>query len=124
MPLGMVVSHMLDFNSIIVPLRFVQGLFHAVLGRRPRRSPDSSTMMSLLEGPKQVMSLVIFGLRWRQCSEAPTVLRYTFMINVAYLYHRDSESQSVSPHTYVPFQIQQTISHEDIEFHENAMDPM
>ena len=95
-----------------------------VLGRRPHMSPDSSTLMSLLEGPKHVVSLVIFGLRWIHCSEAPTVLRYTFMIDVAYLYHRDFDSQSTSPYIYVPFHIQQTISHEDIEFHENAMGPM
>ena len=66
MPLGMVVSHVLDFNSIITPLRFMQGLFHTVLGRRSQMSPDSSTLVSPLEGPKQVMSLVILGLRWRQ----------------------------------------------------------
>ena len=80
--------------------------------------------MSLLEGPKQVMSLVIVGLRWRQCSKAPVVRLYTLMIDAAYLYHRDSDSQSASPYSYVPFQIQQTISHEDIAFHENAMGPM
>ena len=124
MPLGMVVSHVLNFYSIIAPLRFVQGLFHTVLGRRPRMSPDSSTLVSPLKGPKQVMSLVISGLRWRQCSEAPAVLRYTFMIDTTYLYHRDFDSQSVIPYNYVPFQIQQTISHEDIAFHENAMGPM
>ena len=98
----MVVSHVLDFNSIIAPLRFIQGLFRTVLGRRPRMSPDSSTLVSPLEGPKQVMSLVISRLRWRQWSEAPVVLRYTFMIDAAYLYHRDSDSQSASPHSYVP----------------------
>ena len=70
------------------------------------------------------MSLVIFGLHWRQCLEAPIVLLYRFMIDAAYLYHRDSNSQSASPHSYVPFQIQQTISHEDIAFHENAMGPI
>ena len=70
------------------------------------------------------MSLVIFGLHWRQCSEALAVLLYRFMIDVAYLYHRDSDSQSASPYNYVPFQIQQTVSHEDIAFHENAMGPM
>ena len=102
MPLAMVVSHVLDFNSIIAPLRFVQGLFHTVLGRRPKISPDSSTLVSILEGPKQVMSLVILELCWRQCLEAPLVLRYTFMIDAAYLYHRDSNSQSASPHSYVP----------------------
>ena len=85
MPLGMVVSHVLDFNSIITLLRFVQGLFHIVLGRRPQMSPDSSTLVSPLKGPKQVMSLMIFGLRWRQCSEAPVVLRYTFMIDASIL---------------------------------------
>ena len=74
MPLGMVVSHVLDFNYIITPLRFVQGLVHVVFGRRPWMSPDSSTLMSLVEGPKQVMSLVISRLRWRQYSEAPAVL--------------------------------------------------
>ena len=52
------------------------------------------------------------------------MLRYTFMIDVAYLYHRYSNSQSGSPHSYVLFQIQQTISHEDIAFHENSMGPM
>ena len=83
MPLRMVVSHMLDSNYIIAPLRFVQGLVHVVLGQRPQMSPNSSTLVILLEGPKQVMSLVISGLRWRQCLEAPTVLRYTFMIDVA-----------------------------------------
>ena len=101
MPLRMVVSHMLDFNSIIASLRFVQGLFHIVLGRRPRMSPDSSTLVSPLEGPKQVISLVIFGLRWRQCSESPTMLQYTFMIDTTYLYRKDSNSQSVSLHSYV-----------------------
>ena len=65
-------------------------------------SPESSTLVSLLEGPKQVMSLVISRLRRRQCSEAPTVLRYTFMIEPTYLYHRDSNSQVVSLHSYVP----------------------
>ena len=74
MTLGMVFSHMLDSNYIIKPLRFIQGLFHAVFGRRPRMSPDSSTLMSLFEGPKKVMSPVIFGLRWRQCLDAPAVL--------------------------------------------------
>ena len=102
MPIGMVVSHMLDSNYIIAPLRFVQGLFHTVLGRRARMSLDSSTLVSPLKGPKLVMSLVISSLRWRQCSEAPTVLRYTFMIDATYLYRRDSESQSASPHIYVP----------------------
>ena len=58
--------------------------------------------MSLLEGPKQVMSLVSSELRWRQYSEAPTVLQYTFMIDAAYVYHRDFDSQSVSPHSYEP----------------------
>ena len=101
MPLGMVVSHVLHFNSIIALLRFVQGLFHTVLGRRPQMSPDSSTLVSPLEGPKQVMSLMISGLCWRQCSEAPTVLQYTFMIDTTYLYCRDFDSQSVSPHSYV-----------------------
>ena len=70
------------------------------------------------------MSLVIFGLCWRQCLEAPSMLQYTFMIDATYLYHRDSDSQLVSPHIYVPFQIQQTIVHEDITFHENSMGPM
>ena len=41
-----------------------------------------------------------------------------------YLYHRDSNSQSASPYSYVLFQIQQTISYEDIAFHENAMGPI
>ena len=80
---GKVVSHVLHSNYIIAPLKFVQGLFHIVLGQRPQMSPDFSTLVSPLEGPKQVMSLVISGLRWRQCLEAPTVLRYTFMIDVA-----------------------------------------
>ena len=70
------------------------------------------------------MSLMISGLRWRQCSEAPAVLLYRFMIDATYLYHRDSNSPSVSPYSYVPFQIQQTVSHEDIAFHENAMGPI
>ena len=74
MPLEMVVSHVLDSNYIIAPLRFVQVLVRTILGRRPWMSPDSITFMILFEGPKQVMSLVIFGLRWRQCSEAPAVL--------------------------------------------------
>ena len=97
----MVVFHVLDFNSIITPLRFLQGLFRTVLGWRPRMSPNSSTLVSPLEGPKQVMSLVIYGLHWRQCSEAPVVLRCTFMIDTAYLYHKDSNSHSTSPHSYV-----------------------
>ena len=67
------------------------------------------------------MSLVISGLRWRRCLESPSVLRYTFMIDVTYLYHRESDSQSTSPHSYVPFQIQHIINHEDITFHENSM---
>ena len=46
------------------------------------------------------------------------------MIDAAYLYHRDSDSQSISPYSYVPFQIHHTVSHEDIEFHSNAMGPM
>ena len=70
------------------------------------------------------MSLVIFGLHWRQCLEAPVVLRYTFMIDTTYLYRRDSDSQTTSPYNYVPLYIQQTVSHEDIAFHENAMGPM
>ena len=74
MPLEMVVSHMLDFNHVIASLRFVQGLVRVVFGQRPWMSPDSSTLMSLFEGPKQVMSLMISGLHWRQCSEAPTML--------------------------------------------------
>ena len=124
MPLGMVVSHVLDSNYMIAPLRFVQGLVYAIFGQRPRMSLESSTLMSLFEGPKEVMSLVIFGLRWRQCSEAPTVLLYRFMIDATYLYHRDSDSQSASPYSYVPFYIQQTVNQLDIEFHENAMGPM
>ena len=88
MPLRMVVSHVLDFNYIIAPLRFVQGFVHTIFGQRPWMSPDSSTLVSPLEGPKQVMSLVIFGLCWSQCSEAPAVLRYTFMIDATYLYHK------------------------------------
>ena len=102
MPLGMVVSNVLDFNSIIASLIFVQGLFCTILGWRPRMSPDSSTLVGPLEGPRQVMSLVISRLHWRQCSEAPAVLRYTFMIDATYLYHRDFDSQSTSPHSYVP----------------------
>ena len=46
------------------------------------------------------------------------------MIDAAYLYHRDSDSQLVSPYNYVLFQIQQIVSHEDIAFHENAISPM
>ena len=46
------------------------------------------------------------------------------MIDVAYLYHRDFDSQSVNPDSYVPFQIQQIVNHEDIAFHENAMGSM
>ena len=52
MPLEMVVSHVLESNYIIVPLRFVQGLVYTVLGQRPRMSPDSTTLMIPLEGPK------------------------------------------------------------------------
>ena len=48
------------------------------------------------------MSLVIFGLHWRQYSEALAVLRYTFIIDAAYLYHGDSDPQLASPHSYVP----------------------
>ena len=124
MPLGMVVSHVLNFNSIISLLRFIQDLVRTVLGRRPRMSPDSSTLMSLLEGPKQVMSLVISGLHWRQCSESPVALLYRFMIDTTYLYHRDSNSPSVGPYNYVLFQIQKVVGHEDIAFHENSMGPM
>ena len=102
MSLGMVVSHMLDSKYIITSLIFVQGLFCIVLGRRPWMSPNSSTLMSLFEGPKQVMSLVISGLHWRQCLEVPPVLLYRFMIDETYLYHKDSDSQSVSLHNYVP----------------------
>ena len=105
MPLRMVVSHVLDSNYIIAPLRFVQGLVRIVLDQRPRMSPDSSTLMSLLEGPEHVMSLVIFGLGWRQCLEAPAVLLYRFMIDATYLYHRESDSQLAIPYSYVPFQI-------------------
>ena len=106
MPIGMVVCHVLDSNFIIVPLRFVHGFLCIVFGRRPRMSPDSITLMSLFKGPKQVMSLVISRLHWRQCLEAPTVLLYRFMIDAAYLYHRDFDSQSVSPYSYVLLQIQ------------------
>ena len=87
-------------------------------------SLDSITLMSLFEEPKQVMSLMIFGLHWRQRLETPAVLLYRFMIDAAYLYHKDSDSPSVSPYNYVPFQIQQAIRHEDIAFHENATGPM
>ena len=52
MPLGMVVSHMLNSKYIIEPLRFIQGIVHTVFGRRPQMSPNSSTLMSLFEGPK------------------------------------------------------------------------
>ena len=97
MPLGMVVSHVLGFNPIIAPLIFVEVLFQAVLSQRPRMSPDSSTLVSLLEGPKQVMSLVISRLHWRQCSEALEALLYRCMIDGAYLYHRDSNSPLVIP---------------------------
>ena len=75
-------------------------------------------------GPKQVMSLVISGLRWRWCSESPTVLLYRFMIDAAYLYHKDSNSELASPYSYVPFKLQQAVSHEDIAFDENSMGPM
>ena len=102
MPLGMVFSHVLNCNFIIVPLRFVQGLFLIVLGRRPQMSPDSSTIMSPLKG-NMFMSLVISGLRWRQCSEARAVLLYIFMIDATYLYHKDFDSPLVSPYSYVPF---------------------
>ena len=54
MPLRMVVSHVLDYNYIIASLRFIYGLVHTVLGQRPRMFPDSSTLMSLFEGPQQV----------------------------------------------------------------------
>ena len=70
---------------------------------RPWMSPDSRTLMSLFKGPKQVMSLVIFGLCWSQCSEAPPVLLYIFMIDATYLYHKDFDSPLVSPYSYVPF---------------------
>ena len=103
--LRMVVSHMLDSNYIITPLRFVQGLVNAVFGRRPWMSLDSGTLMSVFEGPKQVMSLMISRLRWRQCLEALAALLYRFMIDAAYLYHIDFDSQSVSPYNYVPSQI-------------------
>ena len=122
MPLGMVVSHMLNSNYIIAPLRFVQGIGLCNIWSKTQMSTDSSTLMNLFEGPKQVMSLMISRLHWRQCSEAPAVLLYRFMIDAAYLYHRDSDS--VSPYSYVPSQIQQAMSHEDIAFHENAMGPM
>ena len=46
------------------------------------------------------------------------------MIDATYLYHRDSDSLSVSTYNYVPFQNQQVVSHEDIAFHENAMGPV
>ena len=46
------------------------------------------------------------------------------MIDTTYLYRKDADSQSASPYSYVPFQIQQTVSYEDIAFHENAMGPM
>ena len=59
-------------------------LVYAVFGWRPQMSLDSSTLMSLFKGPKQVMSLVISGFHWRQCSEAPIVLRYRFMIDAPY----------------------------------------
>ena len=52
------------------------------------------------------------------------MLLYRFMIDAAYWYLRDSDSQSAGPYNYVSFQIQQAVSHEDIEFHENAMGPM
>ena len=70
------------------------------------------------------MSLVIFGLRWRQCSEAPTMLLYKFMIDATYLYHRDSDSPLMSPYSYVSSQIQYAISHEDIAFYQNSMGSM
>ena len=121
MPLRMVVSHVLNSNYIIAPLRFIQGLVRGVFGQIPRMSPDSSTLTSLFEGTKQIMSLVIFGLGWRQCSEAPAVLLYRFMIDTTLLYHKESYSPSVGPYNCVPFQIQHAINHEDIEFHENSM---
>ena len=46
------------------------------------------------------------------------------MIDATYLYHRDSDTASVSPYSFVPFQIQQTINHEYVAFHENSMGPM
>ena len=70
------------------------------------------------------MSLVIFGLHWRQCLEALAVLLYRFMIDAAYLYHRDSDSLSVSPYSYVLLQIQQTISYEDIGFHDEESESL
>ena len=54
MPLEMVVYHVLDFNYIIAPLRFIQGFVRTIFGQRPWMSPDSSTLRSLPEGPKQV----------------------------------------------------------------------
>ena len=88
----MVVSHVLDFNYIIASLIFVQGFVHTIFGRRPQMSPNSSTLVSPLEGPKQVMYFVIYGLRWRQCSETLVVLLYRFMIDATYMYDRDSDS--------------------------------
>ena len=46
------------------------------------------------------------------------------MIDAAYLYHKDPDSQSMIPYSYVLSQIQQAVSHEDIAFHENAIGPM
>ena len=108
-------SHCLDSYRVSI---------HAVFGQRPRMSPDSSTLMSLFEGPKQVYVPYDFWVALETVFKSPSSAPIRFMIDAAYLYHRDSNSPLVSPYSYVPFQIWQTTSHEDITFHENAMGPM
>ena len=80
--------------------------------------------MSLFEGPKQVYVPCDFWVALETVFKIPSSALYRLMIDATYLYHRDSDSPSVSPYNYVSFQIQQAISHEDIAFHENAMGPI
>ena len=78
-----------------------------------------------IEGPQQVHVPCDFRVALETVFRIlRAVLLYIFMIDTTYWYHRESDSPSVGPYNYVPFQIQDTLKHEDIAFHENAMGPM
>ena len=65
-------------------------------------SHDSSTLMSLFEGPKQVYVPYDFQVVLEIVFRSPVMLLYRFMIDATYLYHKDSDSPPVNPYSYVP----------------------
>ena len=70
LPLRMVVSHMFDFSTLFASLRIAQDIYiHPIICRRPRISPDSSTLVSHFGTPSYMFPWMS-GLRWRLYSEA------------------------------------------------------